>query len=96
MYRTSISNYCSSATTSSYNTGIFISHFVSFSKGSEARQAQPCHPLIAAVVMVTIWKARPGLTLPIVVGSVRTSDISHSKQKRVDILLSVSALLFSP
>lgn len=45
-----------------------------FSKGSEGREPQPCHPLTATVVMVTIWEAS-------VVGSVRTLDISHPKQK---------------
>lgn len=28
-----------------------------FSKGSEAEEPQPRHPLTATVVMVTIWKA---------------------------------------
>lgn len=83
MFRTSIFHYCSSANTSGYNTHISISHShsVSIQKGSEAREPQPHHPLTATVVMVTIWKERPWLTLPSVVGSVRTSDINHPKQK---------------
>lgn len=85
-----------SANTSGYNTHVSISHSVSIQKGSEAREPQPHHPLTATVVMVTIWKERPWLTLPSVVGSVRTSDINHPKQKWADLPLSASAPLFTP